>query len=281
MPALTAAFPGTPGVSPGPPAPEPRSSGEYDHLEPLFEQCARLPADHPRRRQLRDQLITGYLPVAQHIARKFSRGRENLDDLEQVATLGLIHAVDRFEPGRGINFLSFAVPTISGELLRHFRDRASVIRLPRRLRELQRSLHRATAELSQQLGRAPRPSEIAAHLGVDLDAVLDALQAQHADHCASLDEPAYDDAPSSPGPSRFEAVLAQVDPAIELVEFRESLQPLLDALPERERRILLLRFFAGLSQTQIAGQIGISQMHVSRLLAATLATLRTQLTTQT
>jgi RNA polymerase sigma-B factor len=188
--------------------------------------------------------------------------------------------VDRFEPARGINFLSFAVPTISGELLRHFRDRASVIRLPRRLRELQRSLQRATGELGHRLGRAPRPSEIAAHLGVDLDAVLDALQAHGAGHCASLDEPAGDDA-SSPGPSRFEAVLAQVDPAIELVEFRESLQPLLHALPERERRILLLRFFAGLSQTQIAGQIGISQMHVSRLLAATLTTLRTKLATET
>jgi RNA polymerase sigma-B factor len=280
MPAPTTPMPGVPGLSPEPPGPRPRSSAEYEHLEPLFEQRARLPADHPHRRQLRDQLITGYLPLARHIARKYARGVHNLDDLEQVATLGLIHAVDRFEPARGINFLPFAVPTIRGELLRHFRDRASVIRLPRRLRELQRSLQRATGELGHRLGRAPRPSEIAAHLGVDLDAVLDALQAHGAGHCASLDEPAGDDA-SSPGPSRFEAVLAQVDPAIELVEFRESLQPLLEALPERERRILLLRFFAGMSQTQIAGQIGISQMHVSRLLAATLTTLRTKLSTET
>jgi RNA polymerase sigma-B factor len=281
MPALTTASPAMPRVSPGPSVPGPRPSGEYDHLDPLMEECGRLPAGHPRRRQLRDDLITGYLPVAQHIARKYAHGVENLDDLEQVATLGLIHAVDRFEPARGINFLSFAVPTISGELLRHFRDRASVIRLPRRLRDLQRSLQRATGELSQRLGRAPRPSEIAAHLGADLDAVLDALQAHHAGDCASLDEPAGDDASSSPGRSRFEAVLARTDPAIELVEFRESLEPLLDALPERERRILLLRFFAGLTQTEIARQIGISQMHVSRLLAATLATLRTKLTTET
>jgi RNA polymerase sigma-B factor len=281
MPALTTPMPGMPGLSLEPPGPRPRSSAEYEHLEPLFEQRARLPADHPRRRQLRDQLITGYLPLARHIARKYARGVHNLDDLEQVATLGLIHAVDRFEPARGIKFLSFAVPTIRGELLRHFRDRASLIRLPRRLRDLQRNLQRATGELGQRLGRAPRPSEIAAHLGVDLDAVLDALQAHHAGYCASLDEPTGDDAASSPGPPRFQAVLAQTDPAIELVEFRESLQPLLDTLPECERRILLLRFFAGLSQTQIAGQIGISQMHVSRLLAATLTTLRTKLTTET
>jgi RNA polymerase sigma-B factor len=260
-----------------------RHTHEYVHLAALFDERARLPADHPRRRLLRDQLITGHLPIARHIARKHLSRGGSLDDLEQVAYLGLILSVDRFEPGRGIDFLSFAVPTITGEVLRYFRDRHHMIRVPRRLRDVQAALVRASAELSQALGRSPRPSEIATHLGIDLATVLDGLEALYAGQPSSLDEPAGADGPSnnSAGPGshgRFAAALTMADTATELVEYRATLGPLLATLTDRERRILLLRFFHGLTQTEIAGQIGVSQMQVSRLLAATLARLRRQAT---
>jgi RNA polymerase sigma-B factor len=250
----------------------------YEHLAILFAERSTLPDADPRRAALRDELIAGYRPVAQHIARKYGYRGENPDDLEQVATLGLILAVDRFEPDRGVDFLSFAVPTITGEVLRHFRDRASAIRVPRRLRELQSAIYDASAELSQRLGRAARPSEIAANLGVDVEVVLEGLAAQGAAHCFSLDEPAWDEE-SSGDRARFGAVLGHAEPEFDLIEHREALEPLLAALPERERTILLLRFFGGMTQTEIGLRIGVSQMHVSRLLTRTLATLRRTLVT--
>lgn len=252
----------------------PRHTTSYEHLEHLFSIRARLPADDPRRDVLRDQLITGYLPLARNVARKHAYPSDNVDDLVQVAAVGLINAVDRFEPERGINFLSFAIPTMTGEVLRHFRDRSHTIRLPRRLRDQQSALYRAVGELSQRLGRAPRPSEIAAHLRLDVETVIKVMEAHHAERCSSLDEAAVEGSACS---SRFESVLARTDPETELIEFRESLTPLLDALPERDRRILLLRFFGGMTQSEIAGRVGISQMHVSRILAATLARLRDRL----
>ncbi len=245
----------------------------YEHLAELFVERTGLPDGHPRRAQLRDDLIAGYRPVAQHIARKYGYRGENPDDLEQVATLGLILAVDRFEHERGVDFLSFAVPTITGEVLRHFRDRSTAIRVPRRLREVQSAIYDAAAELGQRLGRAARPSEIAAHLDVGLEIVLEGLAAQGAAHCASLDEPAWDDEGSGDR-VRFGAALSQAEPEFDLIEHREALAPLLAALPERERTILLLRFFGGMTQTEIGRRIGISQMHVSRLLARTLTGLR-------
>jgi RNA polymerase sigma-B factor len=267
----------TPASAPPATSATPRHVDGYEHLAPLFRELAALPPDDPRRAELRTRLVTGYLPVAQHIARKHGHRGEALEDLEQVATLGLIQAVTRFDPDRGPDFLSFAIPTINGEILRHFRDRAWVIRVPRRLRNLQSSIYQAVAELSQRLGRAPRPSEIAARLGIGVDEVVDGLQAHHAGHCFSLDEPAGDDA-SSTSRSRFEAVLARDEPELNMIEFRESLEPLIAELPAREQTILMLRFFGGLSQTEIARHVGISQMHVSRLLAATLARLRRGLT---
>ena len=247
----------------------------YEHLGPLFVEYAALPPGHARRRALRDALIAGYAPVARHIARRYRNRGENPEDLEQVAAVGLILAVDRFEPDRGVDFLSFAVPTITGEVLRHFRDRATTIRVPRRLRALQSAIFEAAAELGQRLGRAARPSEIARHLGTPLEVVLEGLQAQYAGHTSSLDEPSWDDDGSSKGTrTRHEAALGIVETEFDLVEHREALVPLLLALPERERKILLLRFFRGLTQTEIAEQVGVSQMHVSRLLSRTLAGLR-------
>jgi RNA polymerase sigma-B factor len=250
----------------------------YEHLAALFDERDRLPHGDPDRARLRSDLIAGYRPVAKHIARKYIYRGENPDDLEQVATLGLILAVDRFEPDRGVDFLSYAVPTITGEVLRYFRDRSSAIRVPRRLRELQASIYDAAGELGQQLGRAARPSEIAAFLGTDVEVVLEGLAAHGAAHCFSLDEPAWDD--EGPGDRvRFGVALGQVEPEFDLVEDREALAPLLAALPDRERTILMLRFFGGLTQTEIGHRVGISQMHVSRLLTRTLATLRRKLAT--
>ena len=260
---------------------QPERRHGYEHLAPLFAERAALPDGHPRRERLRAQLIAGYLPVARHIAHRYGYRGENAQDVEQVASVGLILAVDRFDPGRDVDFLSFAVPTITGEVLRHFRDRTTTIRLPRRLRTLQGQIYDAAAELSQRLGRAARPSEIARHLGLDVEVVLEGLAAHGAGHTSSLDEPAGDDGGGgdSSGRTRFAAALAQTEPEFDLVEYRESLGPLVAALPERERRILLLRFFGDQTQTEIAVQVGLSQMHVSRLLSRTLAQLRRQMAT--
>ena len=250
---------------------------EYGHLAPLFAERAGLPDGHPRRERLRQELIAGYLSVARHIARKYSARGETLDDLEQVASVGLVLAVDRFDPGRDVDFLSFAVPTISGEVLRHFRDRATTIRLPRRLRQMQGQIYDAAGELAQRHGRAARPSEIAEHLGVDVEVVLEGLVAQGARYTSSLDEPARDGGGDAPERPRFAGALRTIEAEFDLVEHRESLAPLLAALPERERRILLMRFFGDMTQTEIGEHIGISQMHVSRLLSRTLVRFRRQL----
>jgi RNA polymerase sigma-B factor len=248
-------------------------SAEYAHLLPLLVERAGLPADHPRRRVLRGRLITGYRPVARNIARRHRHRGENLEDLEQVAMVGLINAVDRFEVERGVDFLAFAVPTITGEVQRHYRDRTSTIRVPRRLRGLQASVLRAVDELRRGSGTAPRPSEIARYLDLDAAEVIEALESVHRNRLSSLDEPFAGEGGAGENP-RFAAALAVRDPDVDLVADRDSLGPLLNALPERERRIVLLRFFGNRTQTEIAGELGISQMHVSRLLARTLTGLR-------
>jgi RNA polymerase sigma-B factor len=251
----------------------------YEHLAPVFAEHAALPEGHPHRERLRGELIAGHLPVARHIARKYGRRGEPPQDVEQVASLGLILAVDRFDPGRDVDFLSFAIPTINGEVLRYFRDRTHTIRLPRRLRELQSRIYDAAAELAQRHGRAARPSEIARHLELDVEIVLSGLAAHGAGRTSSLDEPRWsDDGGSGAGDlTRFAAALGQTEPEFDLVEHRDGLAPLIEALPERERRILLLRFFGGLTQTEIGAQVGLSQMHISRLLARTLTRLRSEL----
>jgi RNA polymerase sigma-B factor len=246
---------------------------EYRHLAPLFGELAQLPPAHARRSPLRAALIDGHRPVAQHIAHRFRRRGDNPDDIEQVATLGLILAVDRFDATRGADFLSFAVPTITGEVLRYFRDRSTLIRVPRRIRELQALVHDAAAELGQRHGRAARPSEIARLLDVDLEVVLECLQATKTVYCSSLDEPARGDA-GPEGYHQFGAALGQVEAEFDLVEYREALGPLLAALPDRERHILFLRFFGDMTQTEIGHRVGLSQMHVSRLLTRTLSRLR-------
>jgi RNA polymerase sigma-B factor len=249
--------------------PDPRDA-EYAHLVPLLHEHAGLAAGDPRRGTLRDRLITGYLPVAQHLARRFVHRGVPLEDLIQVATLGLINAVDRFDPAFGREFLAYAIPTIQGELRRYFRDHSWSMRVPRRLKDLHVSINRVTEELAQGLGRAPRPSEIASRLGISLDEVLEGLEATASYASQSLDEVLTE----GEDKATLANLLGTNDTGLELVEVHHTLAPLLETLPARERTILVLRFFENMTQSKIAAQLGISQMHVSRLLTQTLATLR-------
>ncbi|WP_232664714.1 SigB/SigF/SigG family RNA polymerase sigma factor [Pseudonocardia sp. TRM90224] len=250
---------------------------EYGHLLPLLERYSQLAPDAPEREPLRDELVTGFLPIAQHIARRFSNRGEPLDDLVQVATVGLINAVDRFSPERGSDFFSFAVPTISGEVRRHFRDLGWSMRVPRRLKDLHVSINGAVSHLSQHLGRAPKPSEIAEHLDVPVADVLEGLEASEAYRSSSLDEMLS----SEQGSATVGELVGAADAELDRVDFRQALRPVLAELAERERTIVMLRFFGNMTQTQIADQVGISQMHVSRLLAQTLDRLRSRLDPET
>jgi RNA polymerase sigma-B factor len=272
--ALTAAIP-RPRTAHGA-AGGPRRGEDYARLAPLFTERVRLPADDSRHQTLRTELITRYLPVARNVARRHQYRGENLDDLEQVATIGLINAVDRFDPARGVDFLSFAIPTINGEVQRHYRDRTSTIRVPRPIKELQVRVYQAADEMSQKMGRAATPRELALHLGVSLETVIQALQAAYEARPSSLDETRHGDDGGSDATPVADTV-GDVDPELDLVDNRESLTPLLDRLPERRRKIVLLRFYGNMTQTEIAKRTGLSQMHVSRLLGSTLAQLRRQL----
>jgi RNA polymerase sigma-B factor len=249
-----------------PVSPEETRFNKYAHLVALHWRYAQSAPDDPEHSQLRGQLISGYLRVAEHIARRFAGRGEPLDDLVQVATVGLINAVDRYEPARGSDFLSFAVPTITGEIRSYFRDHSCSTRVPRRLQAVHLAIRRTVAELSQQLGRSPRPSEIADRLGLPTSEVIEGLQAAEAYRCESLDDPVS-------GAAAHGEVIGSLDHALARIDDRETLRPLLAQLPSRDRTILALRFFHQLTQTQIAEQVGVSQMQVSRVLRQSLAFL--------
>ncbi|KAA9151220.1 SigB/SigF/SigG family RNA polymerase sigma factor [Amycolatopsis acidicola] len=253
---------------------EPAADARKEEQHAKFARLAATPADDPRRERLRTELVTQFLPVAEHIARRFSGRGEAYDDLVQVARVGLINAVDRFEPERGTDFLSFAVPTIMGEVRRHFRDASWSVRVPRRLKELHLQIGQVSGELGQRLGRAPTPTEIARALDLSVDEVSEGLQAGNAYYAISVDKPAGDENDAA----SLADTLGEMDEGLESVENHEALQPLLRELPQRERTIVMLRFFGNMTQTQIAERVGISQMHVSRLLAQTLQQLREKLT---
>ncbi|MEN4446282.1 SigB/SigF/SigG family RNA polymerase sigma factor [Mycobacterium sp. SM3041] len=238
----------------------------------MFRQLQGTTEDSADYIEQRDAIIERCLPLADHIARRFEGKGEARDDLLQVARIGLINAVKRFDVEMGSDFASFAVPTIMGELRRHFRDNSWSVKVPRRMKELHLQIGTASAEMSQRLGRAPTASELAAELGIDRDEVLDGLMAGSSYKTTSIDGAAG----SEERPSLAET-LGDVDPGLEKVEYREALRPLLAELPERERTVLVLRFFESMTQSQIAAKVGISQMHVSRLLAKTLAQLREKL----
>lgn len=236
----------------------------------LLEELSVLAADEPRRDDVRSQLVSIHRPLVEHLARRFRNRGEPYDDLVQVATIGLIKAIDRYDPARGVEFSTYATPTIVGEIKRWFRDKGWAIRVPRRLQEMRLEIGSATGALAQELGRSPTVAELAERIGASEDEILDGIESAAAYSTLSLDAP---EGSESDGPSVLDMLGAE-DEALEGVENREALKPLLAGLPERERRILLLRFFAGMTQSQIAVEVGISQMHVSRLLARTLVRLR-------
>ncbi len=242
----------------------------------LFERLTELPEGDPERQRIRDQLVELHLPLVEYLARRFRNRGEWLDDLIQVATIGLIKSIDRFDMELGVEFSTYATPTIVGEIKRHFRDKGWAVRVPRRLQELKLSLTKAISDLAQREGRAPTVSELAAHLQMSEEEVLEGLESANAYSTVSLDAP---DSGDEDAPAVADS-LGMVDESLEGVEYRESLKPLLEKLPAREKKILLLRFFGNMTQSQIAAELGISQMHVSRLLARTLAQLREGLTAE-
>ena len=252
-----------------------RRSDEYGRFLPLFHRMSDPALSGRERQEIRDTLLTGHLPLAKHIAHRYRNRGQPTEDLEQVARVGLVLAVDRFDPSRGTDFLSYAIPTITGEVRRYFRDKTWALGVPRRLKELRRTISMAATEIAQASGRAARPREIATKLNISVEEVYEGLQAGYAYHADSL-EPYTSNADDTSELER-QAHLGAVDNEIGLVEHRTALYPALARLPDRERSIVIMRFFEDLTQTQIAERIGISQMHVSRLLAQTLASLRAEM----
>jgi RNA polymerase sigma-B factor len=242
----------------------PAAQGHAAEIDAMLRRLAAMPADDPERAALRQRLVEAQLPLVHHLAQRFRGRGEPYDDLVQVGTIGLLNAVDRFDPERG-SFTGFAVPTILGEIRRHFRDRGWAMRVPRRLQELGRQVSEARELLTQKHGRSPTVQEIAQHLDADPDLVLEALDTASVYATVPL--------PSTPEEGEM-APLGFIDSGLELVEQRATLRPLLARLPARERTILALRFVRGMSQSQIAAEVGVSQMHVSRLITRSLAELR-------
>jgi RNA polymerase sigma-B factor len=220
----------------------------------------------------REELCERFLPLARDLALRYTYTDEPLDDLVQVASLGLIKAIDRFEPGRGTKFTSYAAPTILGELKRHFRDKGWSLHVPRDLQERTLAVSRATEVLSKELGRSPKIREVAEHLGCSTEQVLEAQEAAASYEAASLDAPAARDDGES---ASLVDLLGDDDSAYELVEDRQAIASTWRALPEVERQVLELRFMQDLTQREIGERIGYSQMHVSRLLRRALNRLET------
>ncbi|ORV49290.1 RNA polymerase subunit sigma [Mycolicibacter engbaekii] len=251
-----------------------QSGSEYSDVGDMFRELAQYEPGSPDFRNRKDKIVERCLPLADHIARRFEGRGELRDDLVQVARVGLVNAVTRFDVETGSDFVSFAVPTIMGEVRRHFRDNSWSVKVPRRLKELHLRLGMATAELSQRLGRAPTASELATELELGRDEVVEGLVAGSSYNTLSIDGGGSSDEDDV---RSIADTLGDVDARMNRIEDREALRPLLEALPERERTVLVLRFFESMTQTQIAERVGISQMHVSRLLAKSLAKLRDQL----
>ncbi|MEU4240606.1 SigB/SigF/SigG family RNA polymerase sigma factor [Actinoplanes sp. NPDC026619] len=238
----------------------------------LLVALAAVPAAEPARGRLRDAAIEAWLPLARHLANRYSGRGEPTDDLIQTATVGLIKAVDKFDPERGVDFAGYAIPTIIGEIKRHFRDRTWSVRVPRRLQELRLAITEANSTLTHSLGRSPTVADISVHLGITEEEVLEGLEGARAYNATSLSTPI-----SSDGTTELGDTLGGLDQEYELAETRVALGPAMATLNDREQKILTLRFYGNLTQSQIADQIGISQMHVSRLLTRALAKLRNEL----
>jgi RNA polymerase sigma-B factor len=251
------------------PDPTTEAPGPWKQLADEQELLDRYYRD--RDQTVREELVQRFMPLARRLAARYRGDREPLDDLVQVASLGLVKALDRFDPRRGVAFSSYAVPTILGELKRHFRDRGWSVRVPRDLQERIAHVDRAIAELPGKLGRAPSVNEIADRLEVGPEEVLEAMEAGQAHHAMSLDAQAQkEDGEGIPLTER----LGGSDPAFDTVEYGAAITDALESLSERDRTVLHLRFIEDMTQTEIADRVGVSQMHVSRILRSAVERLR-------
>jgi RNA polymerase sigma-B factor len=242
----------------------------------LLTLLADLPPYSADRPRIRERLIELYLPLAEYLARRFRNRGEQLDDLIQVANVGLIKSVDGYDLSRGAAFTSYAIPMIVGELKRHFRDKGWDVRVPRRLQELRLEITKVSGELAQHLGRSPTVADLAERLGVTDEEIIEGLDSAHAYRALSLHAPVGTG--TNDADTGLLDLIGDLDPELENVERRESLRPMIARLPVREQKIIAMRFFGNMTQSQIASELGISQMHVSRLLSHALGVLRDSLT---
>jgi RNA polymerase sigma-B factor len=252
----------------------PKRTDEYVDVIDMFHILKTLPAESGEYVRQRERIVTRCLQLADHVARHYDRRGENFEDLVQVARLGLMNAINRFDADKSSSFLAFAVPTMMGEVRRHFRDHAWSMHVPRRIRDRHGQITKATVHLTQNLGHAPTARELSELLGLDREDVVESLIAAASYNLQSID------APISGGdgqPRMLAETFGDVDPEFDHITDMEAVRPLLAALPERERTVLYLRFFVSMTQSEIAERIGVSQMHVSRILERTLTTLRDQL----
>jgi len=241
-------------------------------VDRLLEQLASLDPGTPEYQRLRERIVEQNLPLVRQLARRYRSRSEPMEDILQAGAVGLVKAIDRYEPERGA-FLPFAIPTILGEIKRFFRDTSWSVRVPRRLRDRRLELFRMTDNLTQRLGRGPTVAELASHLKLTEDEVTEGLDACAAYSTSSLDAPALagDDAVT------LADQLGEEDEELDLVEQREGIEPALEELPARQREILLMRYYGNMTQAQIGEQVGLSQMHVSRLLSRSIDQLRERL----
>lgn len=259
----------------------PKDARELSKL--FFERLRDLPEGSPEYRYARDTLIEMNLSLVHYVAGRFrNRGNGHMEDIVQVGTVGLIKAIDRYDVDRGSEFVSFAVPCVLGEIKRYFRDTSWAVHVPRRLQELRSQLAGAQERLSSALGREPTVKELAADLGVTEEQALEGMMAANGYAAGSLDAPhgPGDEGETYRGGRSLADVMGDADPAIEAFEHLHALAPLLADLAERERRIIEMRFGQEMTQAEIGAVLGISQMHVSRLLSRTLARLREGLLTR-
>ena len=246
-----------------------RATLTKDEVREIFT-AYQAAGDEQERAKHRERLVSQHIGLVEFLARRFRNRGEPVEDLIQVGTIGLLKAIDRFDLDREVEFSTYATPTIVGELKRHFRDKGWAVRVPRRLQELHLELTKTVGNLAHDLGRSPTVEEIAKAAGISEEEVLEGLEIAQAYNFTSLDAPID----SEDGSTSFADQLGGEDEQLENLEYRASLAPEMAKLPERERKIVFLRFFKGLTQSEIAARLGISQMHVSRLLTRTLAQLR-------
>ncbi|MEV6636540.1 SigB/SigF/SigG family RNA polymerase sigma factor [Actinoplanes sp. NPDC051470] len=239
----------------------------------MIKAMAAMPAADPRRARLRERVIEAWLPLAKHLAARYHGRGEPADDLLQTATVGLIKAVDRFDPVHGVEFVGFAIPTVLGEIKRHFRDRTWSVRVPRRTQELRMAITNANNALLATLGRSPTVADVAKHLDITEEEVLEGLEGARAYSATSLNAAIA----GGDGTVSLGDTLGETEHEYELTELRMTLGRAMTHLNEREQRILALRFYGNMTQSEIAAKVGLSQMHVSRLIARALERLRRDL----